>query len=132
MKNLLCTTALVAVSLIPVANSHTAAAQGAPQTVVQYSVDVVKIGNGYRASKIIGAKVHNDAKDEIGTIDDLIVSRDDRVPYATISVGGFLGVGDKLVVIKFDDLKVGDDGTMVMTGTKESLKALPKFSYITK
>jgi hypothetical protein len=132
MKRSLTTTAMVAALLLSATAIQSAAAQGTSQTIVQYSVDVTKVSNGYRASKIIGAKVYNDSKDEIGTIDDLIVNRDDRVPYATISVGGFLGVGEKLVVIPFADLKVGADGTMVMGGTKASLKELPKFAYTDK
>ena len=127
-KNLITATALIA-GLICGGVNHGAFAQGAPQPVVQYSVDVAKVSNGYRASKIIGASVYNEAKEKIGEVDDLIVNRDDRVPYATISVGGFLGVGEKLVVIAFASLKVGADGMVFPGATKASLKDLPKFVY---
>ncbi len=114
------------------AGVSTAFAQGAPQTVVSYSVDVTRVANGYRASKIIGAKVYNDAKEEVGTIDDLIVNRDDRVPYATVSVGGFLGIGDKLVVVPFGNLQLTPERIVMPGATKAALKDLPKFSYATK
>lgn len=108
-----------------------ARAQGAPQTVVQYSVDVSRVSNGYRAGKIIGSTVYNDAKEDVGKIDDLIVGRDDRVPYATLSVGGFLGVGDKLVVVPFANLQLGPERIVLPGATKAALKDLPKFTYAT-
>jgi hypothetical protein len=47
----------------------------------------------YRASKVIGSSVVNEANETIGKIDDLLVSRDGKQPYAVLSIGGFLGRG---------------------------------------
>ena len=45
---------------------------------------------------IIGVKVVNASKEDLGKIEDLVIdSRDSRVAYAILSFGGFLGVGDK-------------------------------------
>jgi sporulation protein YlmC with PRC-barrel domain len=120
------------VGAVALAGVTAAYAQGAPQTVVSYSVDVARVANGYRASKIIGATVYNDTKEEIGKIDDLIVNRDDRVPYATVSVGGFLGIGDKLVVVPFGSLQLTPERIVMPGATKAALKDLPKFTYATK
>ena len=68
-------------------------AQGVPQTVEITKVDVQKVSAGYRASKVIGSSVVNDANETIGKIDDLLVTRDGKEPYAVLSVGGFLGMG---------------------------------------
>jgi hypothetical protein len=106
-----------------------AMAQDAPQTVVQYKVDIAAVAVGYRATKVIGSSIQNEAGDKIGTVDDLIVTRNDRVMYAILSVGGFLGVGDKLVAVPFTSLKFADDHTVLAGATKASLKALPKFTY---
>lgn len=125
-------TSLIVGAVAMTAASSAVFAQGAPQTVVSYSVDVTKVSNGYRASKIIGAAVYNDAKEEVGKIDDLIVNRDDRVPYATVSVGGFLGIGDKLVVVPFANLQLGPERIVFPGATKDALKELPKFSYASK
>ena len=64
-------------------------------------------------------------------MDDVIITRDDRVIYAIVSVGGFLGVGSKLVAVKYDTLHpTADNKGMVLPGaTKESLKAQPAFTY---
>jgi hypothetical protein len=106
-----------------------AMAQDTPQTVVQYKVDIANVAVGYRATKVIGSGIQNEAGDKIGTVDDLIVTRSDRVMYAILSVGGFLGVGDKLVAVPFTSLQFAPDHTLLTGATKESLKALPKFTY---
>ena len=70
-----------------------AKAQGVPQTVDITKVDVQKVAAGYRASQVLGSTVVNDANETIGKIDDLLVTRDGKEPYAVLSVGGFLGMG---------------------------------------
>lgn len=106
-------------------------AQGAPQTVTLMKVDPASLASGYRASKVVGSTVVNDANETVGTIDDLIVTPTDKVPFAVLSVGGFLGMGSKYVVVPFNSIQV-QDKKMVLTGaTKDSLKALPAFTYNT-
>ena len=86
---------------------------------------------GYRASKVIGSSVVNDANETIGTVDDLLVSRDGKQPYAVLSIGGFLGMGNRLVVVPYETLKFADKKVMLPGGTKEGLKMLPEFKYAT-
>ena len=104
-------------------------AQGTTQTIA--AVDVKMLATGLRASKIIGADVVNENKDTIGKIDDLIVSRDDHKVYAVVSVGGFLGMGSKLVAVNYDDLQptTNNNGFVLAGATKESLKNLPEYKY---
>jgi len=104
-------------------------AQGAPQTVQLTKVDVVKVATGYRASKVIGVSVVNEANDTVGKVDDIIIGQDGKSPFVVLSVGGFLGVGTKLVVLPYEQLKAVE-GKMLMPGaTKDALKALPEFKY---
>jgi hypothetical protein len=51
-------------------------------------VATVKLKDGLRASKLIGSAVFNDQNEKIGSIDDLILTRDNKVAMAIISVGG--------------------------------------------
>jgi hypothetical protein len=60
-----------------------AGAQGTPQIIELAKVDVHTLAAGYRASKIIGSSVVNDANETIGKIDDLLVSSDGKQPYAS-------------------------------------------------
>ena len=104
-------------------------AQGVPQTVEITKVDVQKVSAGYRASKVIGSSIVNDANETIGKIDDLLVTRDGKEPYAVLSVGGFLGMGTHMVVIRYDNLKFTDNKIVLPGGTKDGLRMLPTFQY---
>jgi hypothetical protein len=117
--------AIISVTLL----SGNVAAQGAPQTVDLVKLDVQKLAAGYRASKVIGSNVVNDAGETIGTINDLLVSDDGKNPYAVLSIGGFLGMGAHLVVVPYETLKFADNKVMLPGGTRAGLKMLPEFKY---
>jgi len=123
MKSLFLATAIL---MSPLAITTTFA-QGTPQTLVK--LDVASVASGYRATKIIGASIVNEADEKIGEIDDLIINRSDRVPFAIVSVGGFLGMGEKLVAVPMADLQFSPGKTVFPGATKDMLKSLPAFAY---
>ena len=88
-----------------------------------------KVAAGYRASKVIGNSVLNGANETIGKIDDLLVTRDGKEPYVVLSIGGFLGMGAHMVVVRYDSLKFEDNKIVLPGGTKDGLKMLPAFEY---
>jgi ribosomal 30S subunit maturation factor RimM len=94
-------------------------------------VDPTTLAPGYRTSKVVGSTVVNEAKETVGTIDDLIVTPTEKVPFAVLSVGGFLGMGTKYVVVPFSSLQVKDKQMVLPGATKDSLRALPEFKYNT-
>ena len=104
-------------------------AQGAPQTVQLMKVDVLKISTGYRASKVIGSSVVNEAGDTVGKVDEIIVGPDGKAPFVVLSVGGFLGMGDKLIALPYEQIKTDGKKIVLPGATKDSLKALPEFKY---
>jgi hypothetical protein len=120
--------AMIGVALL----SCPAGAQGTSQTVDLARVDVQKLSAGYRASKVVGSSVLNDANETIGKIDDLLVSPDGKAPFAVLSIGGFLGMGAHLVVVPYDSLKLVENKVVLPGGTKEMLKMLPEFKYATE
>jgi sporulation protein YlmC with PRC-barrel domain len=93
-------------------------------------VDVVAVADGYRASKLRGTTVVNSKNDKIGELDDLIVSKD-RVLFAVIQVGGFLGLGSHLIAVPYTSLQISDAGKRIVLpdATKEQVKGLPEFKY---
>ncbi len=103
--------------------------QGVPQTISQLRVNVAHMATGYRASKITHSSVYNSGNEKIGTVDDLIIDPDDRVLYAILSVGGFLGVGTHLIVLPYEDLKITNSKIVLPGATREALKSLPEFKY---
>ena len=81
---------------------------------------------------LIGQTVYAPDKAKIGSISDLILSKDGKtVEGFVIGVGGFLGIGEKSVALKIDRLKMssGSDGVMQlsMDVTKEELNKTPSF-----
>ncbi|MDB5410167.1 MAG: uncharacterized protein JWL84_5079 [Rhodospirillales bacterium] len=97
-------------------------------------VDVKTVAAGYRVSALIGSDVINDRKESVGTVDDLIMSgTDDRIQFAVLQIGGFLGLGGLLVAVEFGALRLDtSDGKLkfVLPGaTKDELKKLPPFEY---
>jgi hypothetical protein len=120
---------LASAASLVIALSAPANSQGAPQTVTLMKVDPQTLATGYRTSKVVGATVVNEANETVGTIDDLIVTPGGQAPYAVLSVGGFLGLGTKYVVVPFTSLKIIDKKMVLPGGTKDALKALPEFKY---
>lgn len=94
-------------------------------------VDPASVATGYRTSKVVGSTVVNEANETVGTIDDLIVTPNEKVPFAVLSVGGFLGMGARYVVVPFNSLQVQDKQMVLPGATKASLEALPEFKYDT-
>jgi PRC-barrel domain len=120
---------MVGAAVIGASLSGPALSQGAPQTLSIMKVDPASLATGYRTSKVVGSSVVNEANETVGTIDDLIVTPSEKVPFAVLSVGGFLGMGTKYVVVPYSALQVRDKKMVLPGATKESLKALPEFKY---
>ena len=63
----------------------------------------------WRASKIAGLSVYNDNNETVGSINDLLMDKSGAIKAAVISVGGFLGVGARLVAVPFDKIKFANE-----------------------
>jgi sporulation protein YlmC with PRC-barrel domain len=59
----------------------------------------------WRASKVVGLSVYNDANESLGSINDLLTDKNGSIKAVVIGVGGFLGVGEHLVAIPFEKVK---------------------------
>ncbi|GLI21783.1 hypothetical protein GGQ86_000912 [Xanthobacter flavus] len=129
MNMLQSTKILTGAVLVALVWSAPAFSQGAPQTLSLTRIDPTTLATGYRTSKVVGSTVYNEADEKVGTIDDLIVTPTDKVPFAVLSVGGFLGLGTKYVVVPSSALTVRDNKMVLPGATKDSLKALPDFVY---
>jgi sporulation protein YlmC with PRC-barrel domain len=59
-----------------------------------------------RASEVIGMDVKNHADEDLGSIEDLAINPNTgEIVYAAVSLGGFLGVGDKLFAVPWSALE---------------------------
>jgi sporulation protein YlmC with PRC-barrel domain len=76
--------------------------------------------------------VYDRSDNKIGTIDDVLIDKAGGVTALMISVGGFLGMGEKTVQTRFQNVqmtKKNDKWYLTMDATKDSLKAAPGYKY---
>lgn len=83
----------------------------------------------HRASKIIGTNVYNRQDEKLGDIKEIVLDPSSgSVSYAVISVGGFLGIGEKLVAVPWKALQTDTKRkAFVMDATKDKLKQAKGF-----
>lgn len=93
------------------------------------SVASVKLDSGSRVTKVIGAAIYTEQNERVGSVDDLVMTGDDKVTVAIISVGGFLGMGSKLVAVPYEQLRREADRIVLPGATKDSLNAMPSLVY---
>lgn len=93
------------------------------------SVVNVKLESGLRLSRLLGAAVHNEQGERIGNVDDLVLAQDNRVTLAVISVGGFLGLGSKLVAVPWTQLRPEAERVVLPGVSKEQLNEMPSLIY---
>lgn len=84
---------------------------------------------GWRASKLIGTHVHNDADKKVGKIDDLIISPDGKLTVAVVDVGGFIGMDTHKVAIPVRNFQKLQGDKAILNATADELKKLPEFKY---
>ena len=90
-------------------------------------MDIAALARSARASKVIGSTVYN-GDTAIGKIEDVLVDFDHAsLPAVILSVGGFLGVADKLVAVPANQIKVDQEARFITNLTKEQLAAAPAF-----
>lgn len=85
------------------------------------------------ASRLIGRQVYNAGGEEIGDVNDVVVTNDGDVAAVVVGVGGFLGLGEKRVAVNWDYVTNNGGITgerLVMGLTEEELRAAPEFAVI--
>ena len=102
-----------------------------PKTPVTGQI-LVQDANTVLAKELIGLTVYAPDKAKIGSISDLILSKDAKtVEGFIIGVGGFLGIGEKSVALKMDRLQISHNGDgsmqLMMDVKKEELANAPSF-----
>jgi sporulation protein YlmC with PRC-barrel domain len=59
----------------------------------------------WRASKFKGLNVYNANNEKIGDINELLLSKEGQIDRVVIGVGGFLGMGEHNVAMKWNEVK---------------------------
>ncbi|WP_435657480.1 PRC-barrel domain-containing protein [Brucella pituitosa] len=122
-------TAAVSLAMISFANAQTATMTEETQTEVFVTAKPTDV----LSYNLVGLNILNGDNTNIGEIKDLIISNAQLSGYI-VSVGGFLGVGEKYVVVSPEavDITYFDDEkkwSAVMNSTKEEIQKAPEFKY---
>lgn len=132
IRNLLATTAFAALLATGAYAQDTTAPAPAPAAPTE-AAPVIPHADGFLAANIIGETVYNGTNDDaenIGDVNDIVLSADGTADQLIIGVGGFLGMGEKNVAMPFKDfdwVEKNGDRWLVTAATKEQLQALPDF-----
>lgn len=141
MKRFLTTTAL--------ALSLGSAALAADDTAANWSADFEPQAGQFYGSDLIGMRIYRAERDydnwsevdagaeaewdDIGEINDLIISKDGELDAVILGIGGFLGIGERDVAIQMDNIRVlhekgdSDDRFLVVNATAEQLGEVPAY-----
>jgi sporulation protein YlmC with PRC-barrel domain len=82
------------------------------------------------ADEVIGKDVVNVQDEEVGTIADLVMDQEQKLVGIVLSVGGFLGVGEKWVAIPVDEIEFptrDQPARLLVAVTEEQLTNAPDF-----
>ena len=118
MKTILATS-LLSLALV----SGPALAQNAPPadrnapaaTSAQTPANKMMLKGNWRASKLIGLNVYNDANEKLGDVNELILDKSGKVAAVVIGVGGFLGMGEHDIAVSMDKLKFVEEPVRTST-----------------
>lgn len=141
IRNLLATTAIATIvatgayaqTTTPTTTQDPAATTTTQAPAAPQQVEMVKRADGFLANNLIGQSVYNgigDDAENIGSINDLVISPEGDVQAVVIGVGGFLGIGQKDVAIEYDLVSWQErDGQewLVVETTADALKAQEEF-----
>jgi sporulation protein YlmC with PRC-barrel domain len=86
---------------------------------------------GIKASKLVGATVKNAKGESIGEIHEIVLAGDGSTQGLVIDVGGFLGINERPVLVKWSDVTIRSDtnGAVVVATNMEKtqLEQLPEY-----
>jgi sporulation protein YlmC with PRC-barrel domain len=85
-------------------NMSTSSSSAATSASSIHYMTAMKTGD-WRASKLKGVNVYNNANEKIGDINEILVDSSGKIDAVIIGVGGFLGMGEHDVAVGFSDLK---------------------------
>lgn len=131
-----CAASLVAMACVAVSaeDPKPDAAKDAGDRTRAGQLDSKLTGSATRVSQVIGMNAYNEEGKNVGTVKDIVIdAQSGKVRYAALSVGGFLGINDKMFAIPWTAFEVrpreGDpkEHLLVLNVTKAQLEKAPGF-----
>lgn len=102
---------------------------GSQSATTQYSTSQTQSGGALLSMtphQLEGMEVVDTGGEKIGRVDSIVQSRSDNQAYAVIAGGGFVGVGDKEIVVPLSELSQSGDQLHV-SATADDLAQKPEY-----
>lgn len=84
------------------------------------------------SSKLVGKNLYNKQNENVGEIEDLVIDQGKTVTGVVVSVGGFLGMGERYVLVDPSSIFLHRaDGKLkaMVDADKDAVKNAPEFKY---
>lgn len=111
--------ALLATAAFAQSPSTSTTAPAAAPAIASDSTSASFNGN-WRTSKVVGLNVYNEANESLGSINDLLTDKEGNIKAVVIGVGGFLGVGERLIAVPYDRIKFSNEPVKMNTASSGS------------
>ncbi|MBV9516948.1 MAG: PRC-barrel domain-containing protein [Hyphomicrobiales bacterium] len=90
--------------------------------------------NDLISSRVVGLDVYDNTNHDIGKIQDIVFDNSMAIKGYILSVGGFLGMGERYVAVEPSSVAVKYDDNdkkwhANMNATSDQLKSAPEFKY---
>jgi sporulation protein YlmC with PRC-barrel domain len=94
------------------------------------TTDTLAIVVGWSTKRgLLGKAVFNETAQKVGTVVDLIVTRDTNTPYLVIGAGGFVGIGRHDVAVPISVVQEQGQRLVLPGATRENVKSMPHIMY---
>lgn len=80
-----------------------------------------------KGEQIVGQNLYGPNGEEIGEVDNVVMSQDGKQAAAVVGVGGFLGIGERKVTIPLDQLRMGADSKLTTSMTKDQISSMQPY-----
>ncbi len=92
------------------------------------AIPVSEMDQLMRADLVTGADLRTTGDETLGEIEDIVLDpQRQTIAYVLVSSGGFLGIGEELVAVRWSDLRATEDHEIfVLDVTPEAFAAAPK------
>lgn len=111
IKRNLCVTTLAISATAAAVQAHAQEEMVSPLS--DWNYDEIYEKGGIRADSLMDAEVFGDNEDEIGSVENVLITQDNQIAAIIAQVGGLWDIGDTHVLVPWEDVEIHEDGVKV-------------------
>lgn len=83
------------------------------QPLSEWNYDEIYEKGGITADSLMDAEVFGEDEEEIGSVENILINKDNKIAAIIAQVGGFWDIGDTHVLVPWDEVEIHEDGVRV-------------------